>query len=164
MPEIVIRPATERDLDALCRLYYAFHQFIYAGLPDRLVSLGDPDQFDRTYLNNEIPKIIARADAALLVAEVQGQVVGLAEIYLRYDDPAALKVKRTYVYLQSLMVQEQFRRHGIGQQLIQAVKAWARQQAAIEIRLHAWESKACALSFYEKLGYHTLMREMVSDL
>jgi GNAT superfamily N-acetyltransferase len=164
MSAITIRLATSYDLDALCRLYVEFHEFHVLGVSDRLLSLGAPDQFDCGELNANLTKIIEQDDAALLVAESDGQVVGLAEIYLRHDDPKEPVVARTYGYLQSVAVHEPVRRHGVGRQLLQAAEQWAKSKGAVEIRLDTWEFEAGPLRFYEKSGYHTLSRTLLRRL
>ncbi len=55
-------------------------------MPDRLASLGAPDTFDRSDLCAALIKIVRGDDAALFVAESDGRVVGLVEVYLRYDE------------------------------------------------------------------------------
>jgi GNAT superfamily N-acetyltransferase len=148
----------------LCRLYYEFHQFVHHGLPDRLLSLGDPETYDYSYLMAEVPKIMEREDEALLVADRHGQVVGLAHICLRHEGPRELLQERAYGYLQSLMVQAQFRRHGIGRQLIHAAEVWVQEREATEIRLEAWLFAGGPIPFYELLGYRPLKQEMVRNL
>ena len=67
-----VRRATAQDLDALAHLYIAFHEYHAQGAPDRLVSLGDPSEVDRSGLMANLVALIARDDAALFVAEVEG--------------------------------------------------------------------------------------------
>src|SRR5512136_99104 len=99
MHMLYIRPATPGDLDALCALYHEFHEFHARGVPDRLRSQGDLDRQDFTRLKETLTGIMRGDDSALLIAEVSGSVVGLAEVTLREDDPAnALIVPHRYGY------------------------------------------------------------------
>ena len=78
-----IRQAEESDLDVLCALYFEFHEFHAAHLPAYLRSLGEPSADDRMDLSQRIKEIIQASDAAILVVEDSGHVIGFAEIYLK---------------------------------------------------------------------------------
>jgi len=165
MQAITVRLANLQDREALCQLYHEFHEFHVRGVPDRLLS---PSQPPATYLGSELyltlEKIIAADDAAIWVAEVAGQLVGLAEVYVRDDEPGPLRVARRYGHLQSLMVQAACQRRGIGAQLLAAAQQWAAANGAVEMRLDTWEFAAGPLAFYQSLGYRTLRRTWVREL
>ena len=147
---ICIRPANTGDLDALCTLYYEFHEFHVRGVPDRLRSQGDLDRLDFTRLKETLTAIMRGDDSTVLIAEISGSVAGLAEVYLREDDPAnASIVSHRYGYLQSLAVTQAFRRRHIGQQLVEAAQRWARQKDATEMKLDVWEFDAGPLRFFD---------------
>jgi AraC-like DNA-binding protein/GNAT superfamily N-acetyltransferase len=129
---ITIRPAHRHDLPALCHLYHTLHEFTARGVPDRLHSLGTFEQFDATGLVGALEKLIDALDVAILVAEVSGQVIGLAEVYLRADEAHPSVVARRYGYLQSLVVAPRWRGRGLGQQLLSAAEAWAKAHGAGE--------------------------------
>lgn len=160
----MIRPAKPEDLPALCALYFEFHEFHVRGVLDRLSSLGDPEAFDPSELRAALEKIMQSGDSALFVAESSGRVVGLAEVYLRRDEPDPAIVAHCYGYLQSLMVDPVFRRRGIATRLVAAAEGWARAHGAAEMRLQTWEFDAGPLPFYDRLGYRTLRRTLVRDL
>src|SRR5512143_2083149 len=126
MDTTTIRPAAEQDYDALCRLYVDFHEFHVRGVPDRLRSLDDPEHNDSPRLKTAFGRILGAEDSTILVAERAGLVLGLAEVYLKADDKTDSQiVPHTYGYVQSLMVEESSRRHGVGRQLLQAAQEWA---------------------------------------
>lgn len=160
----IIRPAHESDVEALCRLYVEFHEFHARGVPDRLLTLGDADNADCSDLAKNLEEILGWDDAALLVAEVDGRLVGFAEVYLRVDEGPGPRVTHRYGYLQSLMVTADSRRRGLGRRLLAAAEAWTREQGASELRLETWEFEASPLRFYEACGYRTLRRTMVHTL
>jgi GNAT superfamily N-acetyltransferase len=66
--------------------------------------------------------------------------------------------------LQSLAVTEEFRRKGIGDQLLQASEAWGRDRGAVELHLDILEFAAGPLEFYEKAGYHRFRRTLTKNL
>jgi ribosomal protein S18 acetylase RimI-like enzyme len=164
MDAVTIRLAQTQDFEPLCKLYFEFHEFHVRGVPDRLLSLGDPETFDSSELCAALEKIVGDDDAALFVATVARQVVGLVEIYLRQDEANPARVSYQYGYLQSLMVREAFRRRGIGTRLLEAAQQWAREKGATKVRLETWEFAEGPQAFYERQGYRTLRRTLVREL
>lgn len=165
MGAVTIRLADMQDIEALCRLYFEFHEFHVRGVPDRLLSLAEPpDTYEHSELYRSLGQIINDEGSALFVAEVAHQLVGLAEVYVRRDEPNPLRVRHTYGHLQSLLVCEPLRRQGIGTRLVEAVEEWAKEQGAAEMRLETWESAEGPLVFYERIGYRTLRRTLLRQL
>jgi GNAT superfamily N-acetyltransferase len=163
--EFAIRKARSEDREALCRLYHEFHQFHAARVPDRLVDLGPlASRGPETELSEILERLIERDDALLLVAETQGAPIGMAEAYVREDEPSAFRQGRRYAVLQSLFVQEDRRRRGIGRSLLAAIEGWAAAHAAREVRIEVWEFTGDPVEFYEGKGYRTLRRTMVRSL
>jgi len=161
---MIIRLAETNDLKVLCQLYIAFHEFHVRGIPARLLSLGDPGTYDCTDLFKTLNELLVDPNVAIFVADVDGRVVGLAEVHLRHDESSSAKVAYPYGYLQSLMVEAAFRRRGVGRQLVAAAEQWAKGRGAAEMRLETWEFAAGPLSFYESIGYATLRRTLSRSL
>ena len=92
MRRVTVRPAGRWDVKALCLLYGEFHEFHARGLPDRLVSLGAPEAHDSSDLRTALMKVIRGQDSTIYVAEVDGECVGLAEVYVRHDQPDPARV------------------------------------------------------------------------
>jgi AraC-like DNA-binding protein/GNAT superfamily N-acetyltransferase len=161
---IKIRQAHRQDIPALCRLYHELQQFTMQGVPVRLQSLGEFECYDASWLSNALEKLLTAIDVSIWVAEVQGQVVGLAEVYLRADEPNAHIVAYRYGYLQSLVVAPPLRGRGIGRQLLAAAEVWSKAHGASELRLECWEFEQGPLGFYTQQGYRTLRRTMVRPL
>jgi RimJ/RimL family protein N-acetyltransferase len=98
---------------------------------------------ERRYL-----KAIRRhAYAAVLVAEVDGRVVGRLSIG-RDSHPASEHVADV-----GLMVADGYRRRGIGSALMEAAEAWGREVGVRKIELHVFPHNEAALGLYEHLGY-----------
>lgn len=169
MGAVTIRPAQETDFDGLMTLYVEFHAFHVRGVPSRL-RLPEPaadlatSERERARMRDQLWAIARDPSAALLLAEASGEVVGLAEVYQRRDDPNPLTVPYTYGYLQSLMVAERWRGRGVGGRLVAAAEGWARARGATQLRLDAWEFAAGPLPFYQALGYQTTKRTLVKSL
>ncbi len=165
MSTIVVKPAANHDREALCRLYHEFHEFHVHGVPDRLLSVGQPlETYEHSDLYQALARIIEGADSAIFVAETARQLIGFAEVYVRQDEPTPLRPSYRHGYLQSLMVTEAFRGQGVGARLLEASQRWAREKGATEMRVETWEFEAGPLRFYEKNDYRTLRRTLVRAL
>jgi len=161
---VSIRPAQDRDIEALCEIYYHFHEFHVCGVPTHLRSLGDREQWDQTSLREALGKIMQSDDSEIFVAEAAGKLVGLIEVYARQDPDEATLVQHRYAELQSLVVLTPFRRNRIGTRLVAVARRWAREKGATEMRLGVWEFNEKAHGFYEAVGFRTLKRRMVAEL
>lgn len=164
MSDVAVRPAVMDGLEWLCKSYYEFHEFHVRGVPDRLVTLGESNPQEDSKLRASLKKIINGDELVLFMAEVAGQPVGFAEIYLRQDRSDPARVSYRYGYVQSLMVHESFRRHSVGRRLMETAEKWAEEQGATEMRLDIWEFGRRPLGFYEKTGCRTLRRTMARGL
>lgn len=164
MENIAVRLATDQDIDALIGLYREFHAFHVRGVPDRLRIPDEANEKDAAAVRESLSKLLKREDAAIFVAQTGEMAVGLAEVYLRQDEEHSLTIAYRYGYLQSLIVSESFRKHGIGKLLVEAAHKWAKERGASEMQLNTWEFTEGPLHFYERLGYRTLRRHMVVGL
>lgn len=154
-----VRPATAADIPTLRRLYDEFHAFHVRGVPNRLLLPDDPP--DDASFSASIEEILTNEQAALLVAEAEGEPVGLAEVYVHDDEASAYKPGCRYAHLQSLAVTDLSRRSGIGALLLHEAEAWAGERGATEIRTDVWEFSDGPLPFYERAGYKTLRRTLI---
>lgn len=139
---IVVRPAVPEDAAAIHRLNVAFNDA--RATPAYIAA-----------------SITARAEfERLFVAEVDGQVVGLAGLRLL---PCALDPE-PYAELTELYVDAHVRRRGVGRALIQAVEQAARSGGARKlVLLTAWRN-AGAHQLYHAAGYRLYTITMVRDL
>jgi GNAT superfamily N-acetyltransferase len=129
------RHATEQDVDAIAALAIELHEFTALGVRDRLRL---QEAYDLTSLGSRIAQIMKSPDAAMLVVEADGRVVGVAEVYLRQDPVDALSVSFRYGDIQTLVIVPERRRHGFGLRLLRTAEAWARGRGAVEMRLSVW--------------------------
>jgi len=88
------------------------------------------------------------SDALLLVAELDGIVAGYIHA-VDYDCSYSDSLKNILAFV----VDERFRRNGIGRSLIAAVEEWAKETGASGIRLTSGMSRENAHKFYESCGY-----------
>ena len=159
---MIIRLATEQDIAELIQLYVAFHDFHAQYLPGRLKTLGT--NYDTTQLKTDILDLLTNSEAALFVGELDDQLVGIAEIYLRDEPPSPFRHSAPHGYLQSLFVVPSLRGQGLGRQLVTACHDWAQKQGAVEIKLETWDFPQGPFKFYQKIGYQTLKQTLIYPL
>jgi GNAT superfamily N-acetyltransferase len=164
MNDVLIRPAKLQDVEALCNLFAEFHEFHVQGMPDRLVSLGEAENYDTPKIRRELEKIMGDVNSEIFLALVDDKAVGFAEVSLREDKPNPARVAYQHGHLQSLLVTEEFRRRGIGEKLLETTERWAKEKGATEMRLDIWEFPEGPLRFYERTGYRTLRRKLIRRL
>lgn len=109
----------------------------------------------------QIQGTIQEGDSVVLVAEVNGRVVGWALVQTRYrvdlgwepDADALWFVSGENAYLENLEVAEFFRGQGIGRELLAAAEAEMRRYGRRFFWLHTSEQNQGAQRFYEREGW-----------
>ena len=131
----VLRRARDRDLDQLIDLFTevaAEGRWIGAELP-----------VDRERRRRRFSEAIHDERAILLVADVDGQLVGQLDMELARYGVADL----------GMLVAPGWRGQGLGTALLRAGIDWARGAGAHKVALQAWPHNAAAIALYEKLGF-----------
>jgi GNAT superfamily N-acetyltransferase len=116
------------------------------GASDLLRQLGY--DIGPTELASRINRVLASPTHFAAVAEERGCICGLVHAYER---PALEKAHE--VVLQSLVVDQNARKTGIGKRLMAAAEAWAKSRGAAQVVLHTRIDRDDARSFYEQIGY-----------
>lgn len=140
---MTIRDAEPKDVPAVARL---------------LAQLGYPA--DEGAVAPRLARIDASPSDRLFVAEVGGQVVGLAGIHVS----PSLEHDRDAAKVSAIVVDESFRRHGVGRALLEAVEAEARNRGCGLLFLTTAERRAEAHLFYRSLGWDETGRRFAKAL
>jgi GNAT superfamily N-acetyltransferase len=98
-----------------------------------------------------ISRILSRPGDLLVVAEVDGHVVGWAHgaVWDHIETGA-------FVRIGGLVVDDRHRRHGIGRALMAEIEEWARRQGCPTVRLWSSAARTASHEFYERLGYKNI--------
>ena len=88
----------------------------------------------------------------LYVAKLGGTVVGYAMTAIRDHDLPEL-VKRKVFCIQQFCVDEEFRNHGIGTQMVEELRILARAFGCTDLQLNVYPQNDAAVSFYQKCGF-----------
>jgi len=149
---IEVRAARLNDYPAISRLLLQIAQLHHEWRPDVFRPAS------QKYNSKQYKTMLKDKDAPILVAEnAQGQVLGYAMCKI-FSTQNPVMVERGYLYLDDLCVDEKARGQGVGELLMQAVTALAKERGLDKIELNAWECNEGARKFYEKLGYVTQKR------
>lgn len=152
---ITIRLATPDDYAAFCDLNAQI---------DALHREQEPTVFRKAIPSRDRPYFeIWLADPArrLLMAESEGRVVGLVMAEVVHTPNFPILKPRAYVHVDTLVVDANAQRQGIGQALMGAVHEWAEVQGIHEVQLGVWAFNQGAITFYEQLGYTPFIYRMV---
>jgi len=149
METTIIRKASFADLDQL----YAFEQeVISAERPfDPTLKAGLIHYYD-------LPAMIDAPEVLLLVAELGTTII--ASGYGRIEKAKPYLKHPDHAYLGFMYVLPAYRGKGINQQIIEALRSWARARNITELRLDVYFENLAAIKAYEKVGFSKHMIEM----
>ncbi len=136
---MIIRDATEADLPVLCELCA------------QLGYRGDPADIARWFA-----ALAGRADHALIVAQSDGAVLGLADLSERRH-----LVGPPMAEIESLVVLESARGKGVGAALLAAAEGWARSRGLAGVNLGSRVTRLDAHRFYEREGYLRIKEQAI---
>ena len=107
-----------------------------------------PPRWDPQHARAAIADAIMDPSSAVFVAEHRGELLGLCTAYL--DLNSVRFGPRCWV--EDLAVSPEHRSQGIGKELLDAAKQWARQRGGTHLELDSAESRVDAHRFYEREG------------
>jgi len=110
--------------------------------------------------SNDIAGRLAGGDAAALVADGGGRILGV----LGYDTRWYLHKNGLITSIDSLVVDGEFRSRGIGEALVNAACEMARAGGVQVVDLHSHVSREDARRFYERIGFAVTSNYFVKNL
>lgn len=155
-----MRRAMPADRDAIGRLWQELMEFHAHLDPGGFTPRPDALPVWLEWLD----KLLAAGDAAVFVAEVEGQPVGYiiggtAEKPPVYPD-------RRYGVVHDTCVTADWRRRGVGQWLFKALLEWFREQGLSEVRVGAAAANQVSNVFWQAMGFrpHVISMRRAVDL
>ena len=99
----------------------------------------------------DFQRLIADHDSVVLVARLDGEVVGHVVGYATQSSPTRQPV--TFGVLRSMYVRSHARGAGVGRRLTEAFINWARDQGCVEVHVDSYFDNAPARHLYERAGF-----------
>lgn len=143
MDPIAIRPACWEDAEALEALWWRLLEEQAA-----LDPTFAPAEDARRRWRNDFMLWVRDRMYRLLVADRSGELVGF--ISAHQWSPPPIYRQELEVYIDELYVLPDYRRQGIGAQLVAAVRAWAQEVGAVRLRLGVLAANHEGLAFWER--------------
>ena len=140
----MIELATANDRPHVERLAKQVHQMHVDWRPDLFLmpeELFPEERFSELVKNRE-----------LYVAKMGGAVVGYCLLKMRPSNDIG-RVPRKVMVIDQLCVDEEFRNHGIGTQMVTEIRALARAFRCTDLQLGVYPQNDAAVSFYQKCGF-----------
>jgi GNAT superfamily N-acetyltransferase len=157
MTRFTIRPATAADRPALDEQAQALNVFENPLSHDRRLDLAGGQESAATLLER------TAHGGAMLVAEIDGTVVGHMALWFERMPPFVREELRDYAYLGDLFVREAHRGQGIGRALVAEAERLARARGVARILMGVLPGNP-AEALYRRLGYRTYAVELAKDL
>ena len=145
---MLIRQATANDRAGLEDCFVELQEFERSLHPNR----ADPHAIAGPSIA-ELVDDCEKTDGAILVAEEEGRIVGFVCVLSRVRTDELIELEKEYAYLSDLIVRQSYRGRGIGEQLMRAAEAHARERGARAIRVGVLATNDVAWDLYRKLGY-----------
>lgn len=139
-----IRLATEQDYDAVEHIMKQVHRMHVGWRPDIYIDTDPILPYDR-YLAH-------LAEEQVLVAELEGEVVGLLICLVRHICGGPVK-EREVLFVDSMAVEEKYRGRGIGHKLFDTLLELCRERKYDGLELQVNARNAAARAMYEKYGF-----------
>jgi GNAT superfamily N-acetyltransferase len=99
----------------------------------------------------DIPALIDSPTAQLLVAELDGEVIGCG--FARVESSAAFQRHTRHAYLGFIYVKPEHRGKRYSAEILSALRQWIRKQGISEVRLDAYVANTSAITSYERAGF-----------
>ena len=149
--EVKIRQATSADVGSLADIYQASAEH-HVRLDPSLYSTPDYLALKERYAK----RIPLPDDEEILVAEVDGEVVGLIEMLLRPASGQPRMMRDAVSVALDVAVLPEHRGHGVGSRLVDAAEKWAAGRNAEVMTLSTHVANFDAIRFYqERHGFRT---------
>lgn len=144
---MTIRNLTLEDFDDVNDLFMQLHEPEMEQRPDLFRKIEKPTTTKAWGFEASL-----NDDGKIMVgAEVDGKIVGFVMVQMRrslYN----IQTPRTFAYFENIIVDENYRRKGIGTALYQEGVKRAKEQGAGSVELQVWNFNTGAICFYRSLG------------
>ncbi|MBM7702520.1 GNAT family N-acetyltransferase [Metabacillus iocasae] len=114
-----------------------------------------PDLFDKEaylFTPQQYQSIMYYSTVEIILAEHNQNIVGASVVELNYNPPLKRTPPSYTAFIQFFSVKREYQQLGIGKELFEVTKEWAKAKGALDLQLTVWSFNEKAIRFYEKLG------------
>lgn len=151
---MIIRKATEQDIESLNSLLKQVHKIHYDKRPDIFKSNTIK------FTNEELMQILKNENTPVFIAEIEKIVCGYVFCEYKIIKNNNLFCDMKTMYIDDFCVDEKFRGKHIGTNLYEYVKNVAKENNCYRINLNVWSLNENAFGFYKKIGMKELKTTM----
>jgi GNAT superfamily N-acetyltransferase len=159
MPKLILLKAVLQDLEGVYNLLSQTDSQYRQAHPEIFQQAFDPGDTKDYLLSN-----IKSKDAVIILALVRDDIIGAILAWGRKTPEISILLPNTFVIIENLVVDEPFRRQGIGKALLEQVHLWSKSHGTEQIQFTVWDFNQAAHEFNKKMGYSTLHHLMRKDL
>jgi ribosomal protein S18 acetylase RimI-like enzyme len=117
-----------------------------------------PDEIHR---GEDYIKYLINSDKHILVViEEENKIIGLLCGHEEESPSEPYFIKRKYLHIENIVVDEKYRNKGYGSQLLEYIKNYCKEKGYSDIILETFGYNSPAIRMYEKNSFITLKREM----
>ena len=156
---ITIRPAEPSDLIALGKLGASLMRTHFEFDRHRFLS---PDEGAEAGYGEFLGTQLRADDTVVMVAEVDGEVAGY--VYAGVEPLSWKELRDEAGFVHDLLVSDQARNSGVGQQLLEAAVGWLRQRGMPRVVLWTAARNDGARRLFERRGFRPTMIELTLEL
>ena len=153
-----VRCAKKTELDRVNELRQQVHELHAAGRSDIFKPGFPPELRDHIYTIWDDP------GQEIVVNERDGVLCGYAVLHRINKPENPFMHKRVFLDIDEFGVDGAFRREGVGMELMDFIRRYAKERGFRKIELNMWEFNQDALAFYEAAGFATYRRYMETDV
>jgi ribosomal protein S18 acetylase RimI-like enzyme len=157
--DIEIREAITEDAPGIARLNQAVQRIHAEAHPDIFKTLEESDFRAETVL-----EILKDPENRIFLALVEGQPAGYIWAELVKRPETTLKKSRSWTFIHQISVNEDFRKMGLGQALMNKVKELALEEGSTKVVLDIWEFNERAKTFFTSNGFQNYNLNMWLNL
>jgi ribosomal protein S18 acetylase RimI-like enzyme len=147
-----LRLAMHNDIEAISSLYTEFYKYNAEQQPDYYVAAEEDGNYPQSVIDSN--------SGDILVAEVDGCIVGFIHIEEESTPPYPSVAPHRFACIVDLIVTQSSRRNGIGQLLLEDAKRWAKSRELEYLELTVLENNEIGRSFYEHKHFLRVSRTM----
>lgn len=148
----MVRKAIKEDINCINELRKQVNQVHINGRPDIF-----QDGFSQE-LQNSVNEFINQEGKTILVVVRDKIICGFASIQFIDKPNSVYQNKRKFLEIHEFGVDKQYRKQGVGTELFNYIKLFAKEEGYCRIELDMWEFNKSALKFYESVGMKTYRR------